>query len=95
MEALSARVRLRVAPGARRSEIVGRHGDGWRVRVTAAPERGRANDEVLELLAAALGLRPRQMRVVAGATSRNKIVELDGIDADEVEERMERAGGSR
>lgn len=92
MDAPPTRLRVRVAPGARRSEIVGRHGDAWRVRVTAAPERGRANDEVLELLAATLGLRRPQLRLVAGASSRDKLVELDGIETGEVEERMERAG---
>ena len=45
------RLRLRVSPGAGRSEIVGRHGDAWRVRVAAAPERGKANASVVELLA--------------------------------------------
>jgi uncharacterized protein len=89
VEVTPARLRLRVAPGARRSEIVGRHGDAWRVRVTAPPDRGRANDEVLEVLAAALAVRPRQLRLVAGASSRDKIVELDGIDAIEAERRLE------
>ena len=82
-------MRLRVAPGARRSEIVGRYGDAWRIRVAAPPDRGRANDEVLQVLAEALDVRPRQLRLVAGASSRDKIVELDGIDADEAERRLE------
>jgi len=90
VEVTPARLRLRVAPGARRSEIAGRHGDAWRVRVTAPPDRGRANDEVLELLAAALDVRRRQLRLVAGASSRDKVVELDGIDAGEAERRLER-----
>jgi uncharacterized protein len=90
VEVTPARLRLRVAPGARRSEIAGRHGDAWRVRVTAPPDRGRANDEVLELLAAALDVRRRQLRLVAGASSRDKVVELDGIDAGEADRRLER-----
>ena len=89
MEVTPARLRLRVAPGARRSEIVGRYGDAWRVRVAAPPDRGRANDEVLQVLAEALDVRPRQLRLVAGASSRDKIVELDGIDAAEAERRLE------
>lgn len=95
MEAPSTRLRLRVAPGAHRSEIVGRHGDAWRVRVTAAPERGRANDEVLELLAARLELPLPQLTLVAGATSRDKLVRLDGIDAAEAERRLERIEKTR
>jgi len=89
VEVTPARLRLRVAPGARRSEIVGRHGDAWRVRVTAPPDRGRANEEVLEVLAAALDVRPRQLRLVSGASSRDKVVELEGIDAIEAERRLE------
>ena len=53
------RVRLRVSPGAD-TELAGRHGDGWKVRVAAPPERGRANDAVLDLLAERLGL-PRAL----------------------------------
>ena len=88
-------MRVRVAAGARRSEIVGRHGNAWRVRVVAAPERGRANDEVLDLLAATLGLRRPQLKLVAGASSRDKLVELRGIETSVAEERLERAGRPR
>jgi uncharacterized protein (TIGR00251 family) len=95
VDAPSARLRLRVAPGARRSQIVGRHGDAWRVRVTAAPERGRANTEVLDLLAATLGLQRRRLRVVSGEASRDKVVELDGLDFAEVERVLELAGRTR
>jgi uncharacterized protein YggU (UPF0235/DUF167 family) len=81
----AVRVRVRVAAGARRSEVVGRYGDAWKLRVHAAPERSRANDEVVELLAGALGLRKAQVRVVVGHTARDKVVELDGIGPNDVE----------
>jgi uncharacterized protein (TIGR00251 family) len=85
----SARVRFRVSPGARRSEVVGRHGDGWKVRVAAAPEGGRANDAVLDLLAAELDLPRRSLSIVSGHTAREKIVRMEGIDRAEGERRLE------
>jgi uncharacterized protein len=84
----SVRVNLRVSPGASRTEIVGRHGDGWKVRVTAAAERGRANDAVVRLLADALGVQPGAVSVVAGRASRDKIVEISGLDPAEVRRRL-------
>jgi len=84
-----ARLRLRVSPGARRSEVVGRHGEAWKVRVAAAPERGAANDAVLDLLADALGVERRRLALVAGRTGRDKIVEVEGLSSSEVERRLE------
>jgi uncharacterized protein (TIGR00251 family) len=93
VDAPPARLRLRVAPGARRSEIVGRLGDAWRVRVAAAPERGRANAALVDLLADTLGLRRPQVRVVAGAGSRDKVVVLAGLAQADAEALLERAAG--
>lgn len=84
-------LRLRVSPGARRSELVGRHGEGWKVRVAAAPEGGRANEAVLDLLAAELELPRRSLSIVAGHTGREKVVLMEGIDRAESERRLERA----
>jgi uncharacterized protein YggU (UPF0235/DUF167 family) len=87
---------VRVGPGARRNEVVGRLGDAWKLRVRSAPERGRANDDVVALLCDVLGLAPRDVRVVAGHTSRDKVVELDGISAAEAEDRLSTgAAGAR
>jgi uncharacterized protein len=77
-----------VAPGARRSEVVGRHGDAWKLRVRSAPERGRANDEVADLLARTLHVAARDVRIVSGHTSRQKLVELDGLTIEEAERRL-------
>ena len=79
---------MRVAPGARRAEVVGRLGDAWKLRVKSAPERGRANHDVVVLLAGTLGLTSRDVRVVAGHTSRDKVVELGGISVEEAEQRL-------
>lgn len=86
------RLRLRVSPGASRAAIVGRHGDGWKVRVTAPPERGRANDDVIDLIADSVGVVRPDVRLVAGASSRDKIVELAGLTLAEAERRLEAAG---
>ena len=83
------RLRLRVSPGATRTELAGRYGDSWKVRVSAAPERGRANDAVVELLAERLGVPRASLTVVSGHTARDKVVELRGLGAAEAERRLE------
>jgi len=88
MAAPSTRLRLRVAPGARSNGIVGRHGEGWKVRVTAPPEGGKANDALLRVLAERLDLPSESLTLVSGPSSRDKIVELHGIDAVEAERRL-------
>jgi uncharacterized protein (TIGR00251 family) len=84
-----ARIELTVAPGAARSELVGRHGGGWRVRVAAPPERGRANRALEELLAELLGVPRADVAVVAGRSSRRKVVEVTGLSAGEIDRRLE------
>ena len=83
-----ARLSVTVSPGAARSELVGPHGDGWRARVAAPPERGRANDELCRLLAAALGVPRASVRVVAGQGSRRKVIEVHGLKQEEIERRL-------
>ena len=83
------RLRIRVSPGARRTEIVGRHGDAWKVRVTEAAERGRANDAVLRVLADRLGIARSDISLVSGLGARDKVVELRSLDAREAARRLE------
>lgn len=89
----TTRLRLRVSPGASSPGVVGRHGDAWKVRVAAAPERGKANDAVLALIADTLALPRTSVALVSGGGSRSKIVELTGIEPDEIEKRLAAAGG--
>jgi uncharacterized protein (TIGR00251 family) len=76
---------LRVSPGAARNEVVGRYGEGWKVRVTARAERGRANRELLGFLAATLDVQPSRVRLATGQSGRDKVVEIDGMTLDEAE----------
>jgi uncharacterized protein (TIGR00251 family) len=86
-----SRVRIHLSPGARRTEIAGRHGDAWKVRVAAQPERGRANAALQRLLAEALRVPLADVRLLAGHTSRSKVVEVKGLDSEEVDRRLHTA----
>jgi len=88
---VSSRLQLRVSPGATTPGIVGRHGAAWKVRVTAAPEGGKANAAVVRLLADTLAVSRRDVEIVSGHGSRDKTVALAGIDYDEIERRLTEA----
>ena len=79
------RLLIKAVPGAKRDEIAGMLGDRLKVRVSAPPEDGRANDAICAVLAAALGVRPRDVKIVAGHTRAEKTVEIDGVDGAAVE----------
>ena len=94
MHETTTRLSLRVSPGAARSAVVGRHGAGWKVRVAAAPEDGKANDAVVRLLATTLALPERDVRIVSGRASRDKTVALAGMRPEEIERRLAKASGA-
>jgi uncharacterized protein (TIGR00251 family) len=75
-------VAVRAVPGASAAKVMGLHGDELRVRVCSPPIDGRANDELCEVLAAALGLRARDVTVVAGHSSRSKLLLVAAPQAD-------------
>jgi hypothetical protein len=91
---VSARLTLRVSPGAARSVVVGRHGAGWKVRVAAPPEDGKANDAVVRLLSDTLALPARDVQIVSGRSSRDKIIALEGMQPAEIERRLAEASGA-
>jgi uncharacterized protein len=85
------RINVRVIPRSSRNSIERTPG-GLRMRLTAPPVDGAANDALVSLLAERLGIAKRDISVVHGATSRQKIVEVNGITAAELEQRL--AAGS-
>lgn len=76
------RIGVRVQPRGRRDEIVGERDGALLVRVTAPPLEGRANEALRKLLARRLRVAPSRVAVVRGASSRDKLVEVEGLDTD-------------
>jgi hypothetical protein len=79
---------VHVVPRARKNEIAGQMGDAIKVRLTAPPVEGKANKALIAFLADQLGVRKSQVEIVAGETSRNKVISVVGLSPVEVEERL-------
>ncbi len=73
-------LRLRVAAGARKAHIKGVHGGALKLSVPEPPEKGRANEGVLRLLAETLQVAQRQIELVSGHGSHDKRVSITGLD---------------
>ena len=80
-------------PGSSRSCVRGVHGMALKVAVRAAPEKGKANAEIEEVIAEFLGIPARQVNVVSGMASRQKRVQASGIDVQAVLKCIEREFG--
>ncbi len=80
---------VRVIPRASRNEIAGVLPDGTiRIRVTAPPIEGKANQAVIQLLARILNVRPSQIEIVAGHKGRDKIITVLNLTPQEAENRI-------
>jgi uncharacterized protein (TIGR00251 family) len=90
-----ARLAVKVVPKASREGLAGWLGEAVKVRVTAPPERGRANQAVCAVLAEALGVPPDRVRVVAGHAAPRKVVEIEGMDSVEMRRRIDGALATR
>lgn len=85
------RLQLKVVPKASRDGISGWRGETLKIRVTAAPERGKANKAVIALLASALAVPRGRIRLLAGASSEYKTVAVQGLSESEARARLARA----
>ena len=71
-----SRLNIKVVPGASRDQIVGWLGDALKIKVTAPPEKGKANEAVVTLLAKTLGVRRDNIEIVSGHGSPAKTVDI-------------------
>ena len=79
---------VHVSPGARRSGVLGVHGDALKVAVSAPPEGGRANEAVLELIAEIAGVKRGRVRLASGPGSHRKQIRIEGMAAVELGTRL-------
>ena len=73
-----------VQPRASKTEVVGRHGDGIKVRVKAPPVDGAANEELIRFLAKRFKVPRKAVKLVSGSSSRHKQIAIEGMTPAEI-----------
>ena len=81
-------LKIHLQPGASRNEVLGFSEDVLRIRVTAPPEGGKANDAMIALVAGSLGVPKSRIELFKGRTSRNKWIAIEGMTHDELCQRL-------
>lgn len=77
-------IALHVQPKARKTEIVGTHGDALKIKVAAPPVDGAANEEIISFFAKYLGVPKSRIEIKQGEQSRHKVIEVEGVTAGEL-----------
>lgn len=85
---MSERIEVYVQPRAAKTELAGMHDGRIKIRLAAPPVDGAANAELTAFIAQRLGIAKSKVRVVAGATSRRKVVEVDDASGRALAERL-------
>ena len=83
-----ARLEVKVHPRAKRTGITGRLGEVYKLALAAPPVDGRANDECVRYMADLAGVARSAVRIVRGATSRTKLIEVSGVSDEELNRRI-------
>ena len=82
---------VKVQPGASKDRVGGRIRDEWKLTLTAPPVEGRANRACIDFLARLLEVPRARVRLVRGQTSRRKLIRVEGLSSDEIDERLDAA----
>ncbi len=82
------RLAIKVSPNTGRNEITGWRGDVLQIKIAAAPEKGKANKELIDFLGRALGIKKSAITIIKGKTSRNKIIEIEGLGREEIIDKL-------
>ncbi len=81
-------LKIKVVPGSSRNHIAGWLGESLKIRVTANPEKGKANDAVISLLAATLRIPKQDVTMSSGASSPRKVIKISGLSNSEIKSRL-------
>jgi uncharacterized protein (TIGR00251 family) len=84
-----ARLTVKVHPRARRSAITGRFGDSWKLDLAAPPVDGKANEECVRFFADLAGVPRSRVRILLGAASRTKVIEIEGLPQEQLAKLLE------
>ncbi len=72
-------IKVKVVPRSSRSGVTGTYGDGLKVKLKSAPVEGKANSELIEILSKEFGISKKDVKIISGVRSKNKIVKLNRI----------------
>jgi uncharacterized protein (TIGR00251 family) len=72
-------IKIRAEPRASLSGIAGTYGEGLKIKLTSPPVNGKANKELIEVLAKEYGIHKRDVEIISGKNSKNKVVRLKGL----------------
>jgi uncharacterized protein (TIGR00251 family) len=78
------RMNVKITPGSSRTRILGLHGDCLKIAVSAAPEKGKANQALIEFLSEIIGLPRQKITVLSGQTSPRKVILLAGTTPEAI-----------
>lgn len=80
-----SRIAVRVIPNASKTEVVGREGSTWKIRLAAPPIDGKANDTLIRFLSDVLDVAPSYIEILKGHSSKTKILSVPMIEEDVIE----------
>ena len=83
-------IRIKLTPRSSKNEILGREGEGYKVKVTSPPVEGMANKALIALLAQKLGVPKRDIEITGGKSSRMKTVRIHGLTEADIARAMSR-----
>jgi len=82
---MKTRISLKVRAGARKTEFTARLGDAWKLQVAAPPVDGKANEAIIRYLSKLVSVPAGSVRIVTGQSSTTKLVEIEGVDSEQLE----------